>query len=244
MKYALCAENFSVFNSFYNGSDDSVLPFIFLNRDFCENPRVCANVQIIPTVTIVAATNDQYKLLSYTRPSKNNEQRLADKKSIVFGGHIDSVEDVDVETITQEHLRTSKIFSLTKQQFSDMVERVRSRELKEELNLDFSKYQAQKVMQHLIYNTQTEVSSLHIGVNAFYYFDEDVYNQLISDIQVDEKEIASIEEYTIDYEFLNSVKENKQQDRVLETIQQVTKEMNFEDWGTIALQEFFKFHTS
>jgi predicted GTPase len=88
------------------------------------------------------------------------------------------------------------------------------------------------------------VSSLHIGVNAFYYFDEDVYNQLISDIQVDEKEIASIEEYTIDYEFLNSVKENNQQDKVLETIQQVTKEMNFEDWGTIALQEFLKFHTS
>jgi predicted NUDIX family phosphoesterase len=244
MKYALCAENFSVFNSFYHGSKDSVLPFIFLNRDFCENPRVCANVQIIPTVTIVAATNDQYKLLSYTRPSKNNEQRLASKKSIVFGGHIDSVEDVGVETVTQEHLRTSKIFSLTKQQFSDMVERVRSRELKEELNLDFSKYQAQKVTQHLIYNTQTEVSSLHIGVNAFYYFDENLYNQLVSDIQVDEKEIASIEEYTFDYDFLNNVKENKQQDKVLEAIHQVTKEMNFEDWGTIALQEFLKFHTS
>lgn len=244
MKYALCAENFSVFNSFYHGGKDSVLPFIFLNRDFCENPTVCVNVQIIPTVTIVAVTNDQYKLLSYTRPSKNNEQRLASKKSIVFGGHIDSVEDVGVETVTQEHLRTSKIFSLTKQQFSDMVERVRSRELKEELNLDFSKYQAQKVTQHLIYNTQTEVSSLHIGVNAFYYFDEDVYNQLISDIQVDEKEIASIEEYTFDYDFLSSVKENKQQDKVLETIEQITKEMNFEDWGTIALQEFLKIHTS
>jgi len=244
MKFALCVENFSVFNNFYHGGEDSTLPFAFLNRDFCEDPKICSNLQVIPTVTIIGAMQDKFNILCYVRPSENSEKRLAGKRSIIFGGHIDSVEDVGVETITKEYLKSTKIFSLTKKQFTNMINRVRSRELKEELNIDLLNYQPEKVVEHLIYDTSSEVNSLHIGVNAFYYFKEVVFNQLKKDIKVNKKEIASIQEYVLEYGFLNEVKENKKQNEALEVLHEVAIDLNFEDWARLALAEFFRMHTS
>jgi predicted NUDIX family phosphoesterase len=244
MKYALCVENYQVFNKFYTSEGNPTLPFIFLNRDFCENPKICANTQVIPTITIVTEASDKYKILSYIRPSKNNEKRLANKQSVVFGGHIDSIEDIGLDTLTKEHLTKRKIFTLTKEQFKSVLQRVRARELKEELNIDILNYKPQKIVEHIIYDTSSEVSSLHIGVNAFYYFDEETYNKLYNDIKYEKDEIDCINEQIFDYEFLNEIKEKGLQEYTLEVLDQIGKELNFEDWGIVALKEFFKMHTN
>jgi len=244
MKYALCVENFSVFNKFYHENKYLSLPFVFLDRNFCENPKVCANVQIIPTATFITSTPDQYKILYYTRPSSINEKRLAYKRTVVFGGHIDSIEDIGVESVTQDYLTNRKIFTLTKPQFDSMIERVRRREIKEELTIDILDYKPQKVIQHLIYTNKSEVSSLHIGINAFYYFDEDNYNRLFENIDLDDDEVKFIDEYTFDYKFLDEIKNNKQQDKALEALEILAEELNFEDWGIVALQEFLRMHTN
>lgn len=116
----------------------------FCDADSCVGTGI---VQPIPYVVIYAfnPTNSEFSILTYTRPAKNTEQRLSNKTSIGFGGHIDSDiqgEIVGVSEATDDapHDVTKPLVSY-KMLFADLIQTLNTtaiREVKEEIGLDIT----------------------------------------------------------------------------------------------------------
>lgn len=117
------------------------------DRAFCD-ADVCVGtgiVQIIPYIVLYSfdPTTSVFSILTYTRPNKNSEQRLANKTSIGFGGHIDSDIQGRVidaagpsEAATQDVSKPLVSYSMTFDELIATLESTTIREVQEEIGLD------------------------------------------------------------------------------------------------------------
>jgi len=136
---------------------------IVMNRDDVEHDK--RYLQIIPYITIVTSDGENLLYLAYSRSKASGESRLHSKYSLGFGGHMDEEDGCIhkcIERELQEELSISKI---------------------EPIRLQYA---------GIIYTTETDVSSVHIGLHYFYTVS---YDQIIvPSREIDEIKLLTLEE--------------------------------------------------
>lgn len=165
IKTALCVnkEDLLYLNSFRGGSDP-IYPLVFTNPmsilsldAFLMDRRECEIdeevIQILPYVVITE--RESGKILSYRRGKAGDENRLHNKCSIGFGGHIE--DSYSSFASIQTRIEVLALSSL--------------RELNEELGLDFTQYNLFKLREiigagkfNVFYSEKDAVSRVHLCV--------------------------------------------------------------------------------
>lgn len=246
MKYALCCKSYNDLISFVLDKNYNIEhEFVFLPRYICEDSKNCYHVQIIPTVTIVNINSDAFKIIVYTRSNRISEERLVDKKSCTIGGHIDSLEDINLIYINEENLRQAKPFNMTKSNFNKVLDNCRKRELIEEVGEDVCDFLSEhsSTMTEVIYSKDTDVSRLHIGFNKIYKLNSNDFDTIFSKFSIDKSEIASVNVYELEFNyFRNLIKENESKDykdKIISNLKDILEESNFEDWSIKTISSLF-----
>lgn len=120
----------------------------------CENDPT--HLQIIPYVVLYRQNHDQQRveILSYTRGLESGEVRLVNKKSIGFGGHIETLPEEGTDLIT--HVANEAI-----------------RELEEELGLKglTTEMVLEKIKESTVFivpdENSSETEKVHLGIQFF-----------------------------------------------------------------------------
>lgn len=140
---------------------------VFISREICEtNPDY---LQLIPYVTLVDFDEDfSLRVLSYRRPTKSTEQRLADRYSIGFGGHVEPDPNVVLSTSTEPYIQASDLpgFNL-----ATAIRDAAVREVKEECDITI---EPERLIPHaMIYDHTDAVGRVHYGIFYTYAMRDD-----------------------------------------------------------------------
>lgn len=131
---------------------------VFISREICEtDPNY---LQLIPYVVLIDFDgNFAPQVVSYRRPVKNTEQRLASLHSIGFGGHVEPDPNVVSSSITEPYLPAS---SFSEFDLEVELRNAASRELYEECGI---LVEHDRLIPHaMIYDHSNAVGQVHYGV--------------------------------------------------------------------------------
>lgn len=252
MKVALCCPSFSHINDFLTTEKTKHLPVKFIDREVCET-MTDGTVQIIPTFSLVSHNGSLIHFMTYERPENISEKRLASKKSITIGGHIDSENDLPLsiqlkyfyedKQYTKEELNDAGPFMLNKEDFQEMIHLALRREIREELgerfleHLDsiFTNNKLAKTQYDYVYLTNSDVNKVHYGVNLTFYVEEQDFDKLLDLVCNQEEEVRVVRKTSIDASDLYTIIEEYKIDDpialVKETIEEHYGSLNYEDWS-------------
>jgi predicted NUDIX family phosphoesterase len=120
----------------------------------CENDPT--HLQIIPYIVLYRQNQEQQRVevLSYTRGNKSGEERLVSKKSIGFGGHVETLPEEGTDFITH----------IAKEAIRELEEELGLKNLTVEMVLEKIKESAVFIVPD---DDSTEVEKVHLGIQFF-----------------------------------------------------------------------------
>lgn len=238
MKLALCIKSLDDVNQLFNNQVETI-ELTMVDREICE---VDGNgwTQLIPTATFVTDTPDgRLHVLQYQRAVKKadgeevNEQRLAGKTSVLFGGHIDQVEDLVFET-AGENGDGQQVFTMNAEQLIATINNVICREVSEELGISLVDYQLQATGENVIAfqgNPAIEVNRVHLCMGAIFHLPVEVLSEIREKAVIAEDEIAELGYLVVNFGAMLS---DFNIGAGVESLgNQLTEQHNMEDWATI-----------
>lgn len=238
MKLALCLKSLEDISQLFNNQVETI-ELTMVDREICE---VDGNgwTQLIPTATFVTDTPDgRLHILQYQRAVKKadgeevNEQRLAGKTSVLFGGHIDQVEDLVFET-AGENEHGQQVFTMTAEQLMATINNVIRREVSEELGIDITDYELQATGDNVVVfqgNPEIEVNRVHLCMGAIFHLPVEELSEIREKAVIAKDEIAELGYLVVNFgamlaDFNIGVS--------IESLgKQLVEEHNMEDWASI-----------
>ena len=181
VKKALCINSFEDIIQLTKDKE-YYIPTRFVDRSICEDPQNKL-LQLIPYVAFYTVDLDEYriKFIEYNRGNKGNEERLHNSNSIGFGGHIDSIDDLDYTILKKEDGLT-----YFKMSYSELVQtaiNAARREVEEELGFDvFAQLGINPDVDSCYFflgNQDIDVNKVHVGLSIPVKVDKDTFNKII-----------------------------------------------------------------
>lgn len=233
MKQALCISNFSDLINLLDNKAEHIETKL-ISREICEVPEN-NYLQIIPYIVFYSLNYKTNKLefLTYKRAKKINEEKLVDKISNGFGGHIDTIEDIiATEHITNEDSTNS--FKMSKENLLDTCLKAGARELAEELYVSVNVNEINKDNIIFFFGDQTEeVNKVHLGALILIKIPSAELHKLKSKEEFNKEEIDSLDILSIDFK---NVVETYNIEYVSNNITNILKENNYESWTQLTIE--------
>ena len=223
--------NLKEFSDLIEKDSKDSLEFVYVNH--AEANRVENNfVQLVTYVAISTydLAKGKYTFLQYTRPSKNSESRLSSKRSVGFGGHINT----DDWGLSFDDRIIDETVNITKEDLLKLVKTCATRELKEELGLDVT-------VDHLSVtpfqaDQTVDVNKVHMAMFMNLVVDTETFNKIANHCKdsLNVREIEQLASLTFN---IDTVVENFNFSKTVEEISKsdsYTKQ-NLEPWSHIAI---------
>lgn len=193
-KVALCTKNLDDIVKLVKDEVSSI-ELSLVPRTVCENPEN-GYLQLIPYVAFATldVESGKIKFLQYARSGDINEQRLASKTSIGFGGHIDNLEDIEYTKKNED------TFTLTKENLFKTLTNTAKREIKEELNIDLDSLTIETQRDiFFMGDPEEDVNKVHLAYAVVYFVDEKTFDTLVENKEFNKEEVAEISNLTINF---------------------------------------------
>lgn len=240
-KKALCIRSQDDLKNLALGKVESVMTFM-VPRSICEEVSdERPYIQLIPYVSFTALEPQSGQLLfmTYERPVTGGEERLHGDKSVGFGGHIDSLEEVRGELMGSVEAYPGFEFPAVQMTRQDLVETIYNtavREVQEELGFDLKTIgMTPETIQINLVNDEEpdDVGKVHMCVSIHVDLTPQSLGDLKNQVISEEREIANLNVVSLD---LNEQMRFGQEafeglGRVLKTEQQ------FERWSILVIME-------
>jgi predicted NUDIX family phosphoesterase len=130
----------------------------FYRRDLAEQDE--SYLQVIPYIVLLRYISSELHWFTYWRQPHASEQRLAGKRSIGLGGHID-IGDV-LQSVPQLTAEMAYIHQVTGESIEELLYRAAIRELQEEIGLTLDRKLLTPVQ--IFYVGTNPVGRVHVGV--------------------------------------------------------------------------------
>lgn len=181
IKEALCVNSFEDIVQVSKDKDNFIITR-FVDRAICEDPQNKL-LQVIPYVVFYNVDFDNYRInfIQYNRGEGGNEERLYNHSSVGFGGHIDSITDLDYTLVDKVEGQ-----SLFKMRFGELVQsavNAGKRKVEEELGFDvFTHFDVESkldVCYFFLGDQEIEVNQVHVGLCIPVKLEKDIFNRII-----------------------------------------------------------------
>lgn len=239
MKTALCIKDLNAFSEELK-RNNSTLDLYLVDREICEDPKN-GYLQIIPYVLFYHRdfVNGTIRILAYTRPENNNEERLSSKLSFGFGGHIDSSDNI---AFLHEEAGEGdqKQFISNNDLLVGTIIGAAGREIKEELGEEaFTIFNEEFIGQKRVDinffmgDQELDVNKVHLAAGIFVELEDEKLQKLIDKAEYNKEEISDIGDLRIDFK---SVIEEFDLSNSINRINEELKKSNLEDWSGYCLK--------
>jgi predicted NUDIX family phosphoesterase len=207
----------------------------FIGKSYGFMPRSLAEkdenyLQIIPYFTIQLNVRNEKYILAYSRSNKSGEQRLKNKYSIGFGGHLNQ-RDSEI-AYRGGMIWDAKKFTLDEAIFHRILQIGINREFNEELKSQYEKCISRLfVFRGFIYDPTTEVGKVHLGLVFNYVYELGEYNRNL--FEINDPSIKTIK-WKTQHQLEQDI---KSVEAPTDLIGEIPKTIEYEPWSEIIISQ-------
>lgn len=236
VKEALCVNSFEDIIQVSKDKDNFIVTR-FVDRALCEDPQNKL-LQVIPYVVFYNVDFNDYRIrfIEYNRGDGGNEERLYHSNSVGFGGHIDSITDLDYTLV--DKVEGQSLFKMRFGELTQTAVNAGKREVEEELGFDvFTHFNIKPELDSCYFflgDQDIEVNQVHVGLCVPVKLDKDIFDRIIElGNESKNEEIKELGELSIRLD--NIVEEMDITVTLLKLTEELKTKCQLEEWSTLAI---------